>query len=137
VESDLAWINKIQPLISNLNKCKFIYIDINSNGNWGNPGKNATSDQCKKYSDAITTIGNLNIDLILIDGRFRVACALKCFNLENCLILFDDFLNRAEYSIILKFYDIVEHGEIMVCLRKKSVDAPPLDLVKKYELIPY
>jgi hypothetical protein len=131
VESDIKWIKKVQSLIQDLNKCKFIYIDISSNGNWGKPGKNATNDQCKKYSDPID---NSNIDLILIDGRFRVACALKCFNI-NSLILFDDFLNRPKYHVILQFYNIVESGEIMVCLMRKDVEPPPLELIEKYELI--
>lgn len=135
VESDGAWIEKLKPLISDLIKCNFIYIDINSNGNWGMPGKYATNDQLKQYSNAINNIDNSNIDLVLIDGRFRVACALKCFNLENCLILFDDFLNRPHYHIILEFYDIVERGKIMVCLKRKIREPPSLDLIKKYELI--
>ena len=41
-----------------------------------------------------------SIDLVFIDGRFRVACCLKCY--KNCVIAFDDFLNREYY------FDIVE-----------------------------
>ena len=35
-----------------------------------------------------------SIDLVFIDGRFRVACCLKCYDIinDNCLIGFDDFL---------------------------------------------
>ena len=131
VESDPNWIKKLQSLILDSNKCTFIYADICTNGYWGYPGKNATIDQRKNYSNVIC---DSNIDLVLIDGRFRVACALKCFKL-NCLILFDDFLNRPYYHIILQFYDIVERGKIMVCLIKKNVDPPSSDLIEKYELI--
>ena len=33
------------------------------------------------------------IDLVFIDGRFRIACCLKCFDIisDNCYIAFDDF----------------------------------------------
>ena len=34
-----------------------------------------------------------SIDFVFIDGRFRVACCLKCYDIinNNCLIAFDDF----------------------------------------------
>ena len=45
------------------------------------------------------------IDTILIDGRFRVACALSIFPYinENTLVLLDDFINRQnQFSEVLK-----------------------------------
>ena len=80
------------------------------------------------------------IDLILIDGRFRVACCLKCFNVinENCLIAFDDFLPREEYNIVLDYYDIIEKTEDnnMVILKKKTnITTVPNNIIEQYELI--
>tara|TARA_B000000565_G_scaffold154016_1_gene116550 strand:- start:121 stop:339 length:219 start_codon:yes stop_codon:yes gene_type:complete len=51
------------------------------------------------------------IDTILIDGRFRVACALSIFPYinENTLVLLDDFINRQnQFSEVLKYYEIVK-----------------------------
>jgi hypothetical protein len=80
------------------------------------------------------------IDLVMIDGRFRVACCLKCFDVINddCYIIFDDFLNRKNYRVILDYYDIIEKTEDkrMVVLRKKKNISIPDELIKKYELIP-
>ena len=49
-------------------------------------------------------------DLILIDGRFRVACALKAIkslkNQDNWVIIVDDYLDREEYKIIEEFSDL-------------------------------
>jgi hypothetical protein len=90
----------------------------------------------EKYTD---------LDCILIDGRFRVACALKAFNVidENCVILFDDFLNCIEYHIILNYYEIIEKtsDNRMVALKKKNINLYSKQLLKelieKYELNSY
>ena len=93
----------------------------------GHPGINATDEQKINYSNHIRKLSKLEqgkIDLILIDGRFRVSCCLKCFDIinENTHILFDDFMNRPEYHIVLKYFDIIEktNDNCMVCLKKKS-----------------
>ena len=47
---------------------------------WGQPGKDATNEEKINYSEQIRLLDNdiINkIDLILIDGRFRVACCFK------------------------------------------------------------
>jgi hypothetical protein len=76
----------------------------------------------------------------LIDGRFRVACALKAFSVisDTCVVLFDDFLNRPQYHIVLEFYEVVEQTteKVMAVLRKKPGVAAPSDaMVAKYELL--
>jgi hypothetical protein len=48
---------------------------------------------------------SLKPDLILVDGRFRVACflySLLCAE-TNTTILFDDYTERPEYFIVEKF----------------------------------
>ena len=49
-------------------------------------------------------------DLILIDGRFRVACALKAIkslkHQDNWVIIVDDYLDREEYKIIEEFSEL-------------------------------
>jgi len=47
-------------------------------------------------------------DLILVDGRYRAACALNCAAKANDLgvkatLLFDDYLNRDHYTIVEKW----------------------------------
>ena len=109
---------------------------------WGYPEPDTTDFQKKKYSDYIRLIKNAKtIDLILIDGRFRVACCLKCFDKINqdCFIIFDDFLNRPQYHIVLDYYEIIEKtiDNTMVVLQKKShIKNIPDELIEKYELNP-
>jgi hypothetical protein len=51
-------------------------------------------------------------DLVFIDGRFRVMCALevmlRCKNLET-LIVIDDFRSRPEYQELLEVLEFVEY----------------------------
>lgn len=77
------------------------------------PGKNATNTQKINYSNHIRKLNKEqqdSIDLVFIDGRFRVACCLKCYDVikDECLIAFDDFLNRPEYHVVLNYFDIVD-----------------------------
>lgn len=141
VESDLIWHNKAKKIMKN-NKIHHIFNDMNTLPmTWGNPGPKATQQQMINYSDQIKKLKKeeiQDIDLILIDGRFRVACCLKCYDLinDNCLIAFDDFLNRKHYHIVLDFFDIIDSttDKRMVILKKKKT--PILDqLIKRYELI--
>lgn len=90
-----------------------------------------------KYSDSIISLHeniNPNLDLILIDGRFRVICALKSYQVinTNCIVLIDDFLNRKSYHILLDYFDIVEKGDRMVALKKKRNLNIPLELLNQY-----
>jgi predicted O-methyltransferase YrrM len=123
VESDFEWHTKLKSIVKNP-VVQFIYCDINTSG---------------EYSDAICRHGNKELNLILIDGRFRVACCLKCFDVisDACVIAFDDFLDNPKYHIVLNFYDIIERTKDnrMAILRKKSVTGPLTELVEAYEVI--
>ena len=140
VESDIEWYNKIKNMIPT---CNIIYNEMNCKQNtWGTPGVNSTKEQWINYSNQIVkldkSISN-TIDFILIDGRFRVACCLKCYNVINddCLIAFDDFLSRPKYKIILDYYDIINKtsDDNMVILKKKKHLFISDKLIKIYELI--
>lgn len=141
VESDIEWLNKLKKKIDIVN-IRYIYNEMDTKPNtWGNPGKNATDMQKIKYSDRIKELSveeQKNIDMVFIDGRFRVACCLKCYDVVNddCYILFDDFLDRPEYHIVLHYYDIVEKttNNRMVVLKKKANKKIPKDIIEKYEL---
>ena len=79
--------------------------------------------------------------MVLIDGRFRVACCLKCYEVikDNCLIAFDDFFNRKQYHIVLEYFDIIEKSKDnrMVILKKKKNVNIQKELIEKYELNQY
>jgi protein O-GlcNAc transferase len=145
VESDKTWMNKLNSVIKNNTKITYIYNEMGTIPNmWGYPSKSCDKSNLINYSEHIRNLSveeRSKIDLVMIDGRFRVACCLKCFNVitDSCYIAFDDFLIRKKYHVVLDYYDIIEKTEDnrMVVLRKKKNVSIPADLIKKYELIPY
>ena len=142
VESDITWYNKVNNAINNHKLCFFL-VDLKCKpNNWGHPGINCSKEDKIRYSDSLLNLNKETletIDLILIDGRFRVACCLKSFSFisDNCFIIFDDFLNRKEYHIVLNYFTIVSltKDKRMVILKKKKCQPPNDDIIKKYELI--
>ena len=141
VESDSEWRKKLKQIITKPS-IRYIYNEMNTlPNNWGNPGKNATNIQKINYSNRMRKLSKEeqdSIDLVFIDGRFRVACCLKCYDIikDTCLIAFDDFLNRTEYHIVLEYFDIIEKTQDnrMVILKKKKNVNIPKELIEKYEL---
>ncbi len=141
VESDKEWLNNLMKYENK--KTVFFYNEMCTLPNtWGNPGKNATVIQKVNYSNHMKKLSKEeqeDIDLVFIDGRFRVACCLKCFDIikNDCLIVFDDFLNRPQYHIVLDYFNIVEKtiDNRMVILKKKINVSIPQKLIAKYELI--
>lgn len=102
---------------------------------WGHPGPTCKKEKCTEYSSYFPTVIP---DLVLIDGRFRVACCLKLHSklADSAIILFDDFLNRPQYHIILDYYSIIEKTEDnrMVALRRKSNTMVQSTVITAYEL---
>jgi protein O-GlcNAc transferase len=141
VESDLDWYNKLKDILKNESRLNYIYNEMDTKPNtWGHPGPNSTPLQHKNYSNHLVMCKDRNaIDLIMIDGRFRVASCLKCFDIINdrCLIAFDDFLDRPQYHVVLDYYDIIEQtvDKRMVILKKKLNVSVPKKLIETYERI--
>jgi hypothetical protein len=113
---------------------RLIYSDIGRTGEWGIPVQREKSKadlaKWRKYPQSPWIYfreKGIEPDTILIDGRFRVACALESLkNLSpdaNTLLLFDDYMNRAHYHEIEKFADrVATKGRMGVFRRKLNFD---------------
>jgi hypothetical protein len=137
VESDKAWYNTVKQRLGDDPRVQLIYNEMDTRSNtWGHPGPNSTAEMWISYSEHIRAVKQ-PIDLVMIDGRFRVACCLKCFDVidNNSLVVFDDFLNRPAYHVVLEFYDIVDktNDKRLVVLKKKDVPSPSKELIERYE----
>lgn len=139
VESDLSWHTTLKSKITRPG-VTYLYANMETlPNNFGQPGPKSTRSQWINYASQISRIPNpKDIDLILIDGRFRVASCLHCFNAisDTCLIAFDDFLTRPEYYSVLRFFDVVEKTSDtrMVILKKKTgAAAVPQEVIATYE----
>ncbi|MEE9407214.1 MAG: hypothetical protein V3V28_03970 [Polaribacter sp.] len=113
VESSIGWINYLSEYkVLNYAKNKRVFfhaIDIGKTEGWGYPVSNKSKHLFPNYSNKVfSSLNSVKIDTVLIDGRFRVACALSVIlNLyklnSDTIILIHDFWNRKQYHILLEF----------------------------------
>lgn len=123
VESDPAWVNALQDKLGD--KCQVAVVDIGPTGDWGYPLTQQT-DKFPAYSQAILK-HKQPFDLILIDGRFRVACTMAAIQhiakhhaYENSVIFIHDFWNRPHYHAVLEFLEVIEQVESAGVFRVKK-----------------
>lgn len=134
VESDKQWIEQIQRQLAR--PVTFYYKEMGTQfQTWGHPSPTATEAQRRAYSNPIPVAEKL--DLVLIDGRFRVATALKLHEKlsDTAIVAFDDFLNRPQYHCVLDYYTVLERGETMIICKRNGERAPSADLIQHYELV--
>lgn len=91
---------------------------------WGYPVSTTPSEDWRSYTSFQDTF---NADVVLVDGRFRVACLLSVLlQTEKDVdptIMFHDFWTRKQYHVVLPFVDIVEiEGQLVVMTPRKDID---------------
>jgi hypothetical protein len=131
VESDGQWIARIKadeaaaraqadgPLT-------LLHADIGPIGALGGPASanpQTRSERWVNYPTAPWSHVDLErLDIVLIDGRFRVACILETLLQvdRRPLIAVHDFWNRPEYHVVLPFLDEVEACQTLGVFRAKA-----------------
>jgi len=118
VESDHAFMTAVQRRCDGCHAAAdLIYVDIGATGPWGTPVFKSRiwrqSNRWNAYPLAPwQRLGDdYRADLILIDGRFRVACALATISRQpdtQWSMLVDDYVDRPEYHILERFARLVE-----------------------------
>lgn len=150
IETDIEWYNKLMNNKTiknkiNKNELDLIYHDLNciwwKYVSWNKNKLIIDENNIQKWkacSNLPTKLENIP-DLVLIDGRFRVATLLKLYHKinNNTKILFHDYTNRKQYYIIELFYDKIEVvDKLQVFIKKLIIDQKLLDeTINKYELI--
>lgn len=146
VESDPAWVARLhaEPDIAAAAQSGRLHlqsVDIGPVGGYGFPRDEAFRDRWPSYYESVwADAATLDTDLVLIDGRFRVACALEA--LARCrphaVLLFHDFWNRAPYHPVLAFTDWLGSCDTLAILRRKpAFDPAAFETVRRaHRLIP-
>lgn len=109
VDSDKNWIINVKNNLLDKNNLEIIHIDLGKLKTWGTPEGYEFRHNFKKYLSAIWG-KSLKPDLVLVDGRFRVACFLTSLLKadEGSIIIFDDYTLRPEYHIVEIFEKPIE-----------------------------
>jgi hypothetical protein len=138
VESDPAWLDTLrgQPdavAAERDGRLTLAHADIGPVGPFGVPVDDRHRAAWPRYHEAVwNDPETLGTDLVLVDGRFRVACALQA--VARCsphtVVLFHDFWNRTPYHPVLAFTDWLGSCDSLAILRRKpSLDAAQLRVV--------
>jgi hypothetical protein len=145
VESSETFVNdhlKSNPAIASAltsGKLSFHLVDIGEIDQWGFPKDKSKIHLWPNYSLSIFS-QKKDYDLVLVDGRFRVACTLNCIlNLpDDCAILIHDFWNRLEYHEVLRFLKTVKQTDSLGVFKKKDVIEPKQvqSLIKAHQYLP-
>jgi hypothetical protein len=106
VESDAQWADNMNAILQSElpeSEARVVYADIGATRIWGTPRNRKGFERYHTYPMAIWDDPKMaSPDVVLIDGRFRVACF--CATVMRCkqptLVLFDDYGDRPNYHIV-------------------------------------
>ena len=76
-----------------------------------------------RYHESIWALdGPATADLVLVDGRFRIASALSVLNERDhdTIVAIHDFAIRSRYAPVLQFFDTIETVRNLVVLKAKT-----------------
>lgn len=137
VESDAKWVNSLKDKLGE--RCQVKTVDIGPTREWGFPASDDHKEKFINYSLAIQD-HDISFDLILVDGRFRVACTIAAIqhilkhreDSERSRIFIHDFWNRPHYHAVLDFLESVEKSESAGLFRiKEKLNLKKMDQVWK------
>ena len=122
------------------------YVDIGPTDTWGTPLSRERQSEWPRYvAQPWTRVdGSTPVDMVLVDGRFRVACALYSVQRIRELgwtatrVLIHDFWDRPEYHVVLPFLkDVKSSGTLGVFEVRDELDSVELNrLLEEYRLVP-
>jgi hypothetical protein len=137
VETDEAWVQKVRECVPLQEGDSILHADIGPVKGYGHPKDLLQQAHLFPNYWNVFKILNDTPDLILIDGRFRVATCLRCaVRCPTARILFHDFTIRPEYNVVLNFMTIVNTTHALVELKlKDSFDKDALQqTITKYSI---
>lgn len=105
IETSAEYIASLQQEIAvghiSGSRVEFVHIDIGKTRDWGRPVDESEIEKWPAYSEKPWNYikeKNFKPDLILIDGRFRVATLIQAWRFApGCTVLFDDYKKRTHY----------------------------------------
>lgn len=131
VESDLIFSRTVTARIGAAkNSGDIVAVNIGVTGAWGAPlFTKPNGDRLQLWKQYITAPwsrlpAGVTPDLVLIDGRFRIACTLfslmQLHGRKDATILFDDYGDRRNYHVVEEFARLEEMAGRMAVFRPRD-----------------
>lgn len=132
VESNTGWLNKVllEPGIRSgivSRKIMFFQADFHGMHNiWGAPVGIGAITSWPEYYWKSWSVLSRDADLVLVDGRFRVACALLTAlflkNRDATVLIHDYSSDRQEYYIVEKYLHLETRINTLAVFKTKETD---------------
>ena len=127
------YMGSVNVLKKTLNRSlTYRFIDLGPTNQWGKPTSIENITSWEGYYSSIWKEINPSkekVDVVFIDGRFRVCCCLYSllkileFGWSDTIFVIHDFWRREKYHILLEFFNLVETAsELAVFTFKSKVD---------------
>ena len=106
VESDRSWHGKMEHWFARNPPAATVHLhhaDIGPTGKWGHPADRRRLNLWSGYPVSVWDRDDFrHPDLVLVDGRFRLACMLTTlFRIQRATrLLVDDYIDRPPYHVI-------------------------------------
>ena len=123
VDSSRVWLDSVRtacapgPLQPEL-----VFADIGPIGEWGYPKDPDSRDLWPSYSQGIwRNSPPVEADFCLVDGRFRVACALSCLlhGSQTTFTAVHDYACREKYHVLGSYADEVARSQNLSVFRRR------------------
>lgn len=131
VESSADWVAALseKPLIREALERQQLIFELVSIGpvrDWGFPKNSASVKKWPNYYLSPFQNYQIPFDFILIDGRFRKACAYAswAYMSDDTVVAIHDYTQRDSLSEIEKFFNVEECVDSLVVLSKKQKVLP-------------
>lgn len=120
VDTSNEWVASVRASAGEEPRLTASWVDAGPIGDWGTPLGYTARQNFPQYFNAIWEQPD-QPDLVLVDGRFRVACFLTSLlrSKPGTRIVFDDYTNRPHYHLI---EEIVPRAE--TCGRQAMFTTP-------------
>ena len=144
VESDANWCANMQRWFQEhppAGRIHMHWVDIGPTKAWGKPKSNSAFHSWPCYPISVWDRDDfVDPDVVLIDGRFRLACFLTTLMRTKCdvTILWDDYTDRPEYHVAERLLKPVSYVGRMAMFEVTPSPFPPehLQMLAQSYLLP-
>ncbi|HEX8206168.1 MAG TPA: hypothetical protein VF587_08925 [Solirubrobacteraceae bacterium] len=141
IESDRAFLDDVAGQVAAIGgrtRLHPVHVDIGPTGAWGRPRDESRFAAWHRYPQAgydELRSRRLKADVILVDGRFRVACLLAGLlaAAPGTRLLFDDYTTRSKYHVVERFVKpdaVVDRAALFTLPAKVDVRAAAFALAR-------
>jgi hypothetical protein len=104
VDTSKEWVDLVRSRNGIKDHIQIAWVDVGPLGDWGRPINYSYRDRFLRYIQSVWST-EYTPDVVLVDGRFRVACFLQSLlsGPPGTTIVFDDYANRPHYHLIEEF----------------------------------